>query len=133
MSASVQEIYNAALAIMDEDDCEAYRSRTPAIVNTLIGRCWMASEEHQFGGHSMWYPVSSLTDTVENIDNTLALSAMPYGLAAMLYLDEDPVRARSWWDVFQETVETCARNRPAEAEPIQDVYGWGDFNEFGRW
>lgn len=133
MSATVQEIYNAALNIMNESGSESYRSRTPAIVNTLIGRCWMASEEHQRGGHSMWTPVNAMSDVVDNIDDTLARSAMPYGLAAMLYLDEDPLRSRSWWDVFQETVELCRRNRPADPEPIDNVYGGFGYDGFGRW
>lgn len=133
MGVSVQEIYQAALAIMDEKDSAGYRARVPGLVNTLMGRCWMVSEEHEFGGHSMWTPVEKMEDEVAGIDRSLALSAMPYGLAAQLYLQEDPKSAGSWWDIFQENLETFRRNRPAAPETIRDVYGGIEYGSFGRW
>lgn len=133
MDVTVRDIYYSALAIMHEADTEDYANRTPAIVNTLIGQCWNASEEHQFGPHSFWTPVMSMTDIVEGVDISLSLSAMPYGLAAMLFLDEDPVRSNSWWDVWQEGLAMFRRMRPAEIEPIKDVYGGYGAEDYGRW
>lgn len=133
MGVSVQEIYKTALAIMDESDSADYRARVPGLVNTLLGRCWMVSEEHEFGGHSMWTPVEAMEDEVAGIDRSLALSAMPYGLAAQLYLQEDPKSAESWWDIFQENLATFRRNRPADLEKIKDVYGGIEYSGFGRW
>lgn len=133
MSVSVQEIYEAALSIMDENDCEDYRKRTPALVSALMGRCWVQSEKHPGGGHSAWLPVTSMEDTVEGIDNSIALSAMPYGLAAQLYMQEDPVSAQSWWNIFQENLELFRMSRPAQVEDITDVYGGIEHGRFGRW
>lgn len=133
MSVNVQEIYEAALAIMDERDSEEYRRRTPALVSALMGRCWVLSEEHPGGGHSAWLPVTSMEDTVEGIDNSIALSAMPYGLAAQLYLQEDPVSARSWWDIFQENLELFRRAGAATVEDIVDVYGGIEHGRGARW
>lgn len=133
MNVTVRDIYNSALAIMHEKDVEDYASRVPPIVNTLLGMCWNASEEHQFGSHSMWTPVTDMTSTVEGVDISIALSAMPYGLAAQLFVDEDPVRAGSWWDIWQESLALFRRNRPAEIEPIYDMYGGFGGEEHGRW
>lgn len=133
MSVNVQEIYEAALAIMDESDSEGYRKRTPALISALMGRCWALSEEHTGTGHSRWLPVTSMEDTVEGIDNSIALSAMPYGLAAQLYLQEDPVSARSWWDIFQENLEQFRISRPAAVEDIVDVYGGIEYGRFTAW
>ena len=133
MDVTVRDVYNSALAIMHERDTEDYSSRVPSIVNTLIGQCWYASEEHQFGPHSHWSPVREMTDILEGVDMSLALSAMPYGLAAMLFLDEDPQRSDSWWQVWQEGLAVFRRNRPAEFEPIGDVYGGYGADDFGRW
>lgn len=132
-TVTVRDIYNAALAIMDESDEADYESRTPGIVNTLLGRCWMASEDHEYGGHSMWTPVAFLDDEVKGIDQSIALSAMPYGLAAQLYLGEDHIRAGAWWDIFQEQLELFRRARPAGPRPIRDEYGGIGVNDFGRW
>lgn len=133
MSTTVRDIYNAALAIMNESDPDGgYAGRTAAIVNTLIGDCWRVSEQHRFGPHSTWKPVSSLDDTVSGIDVTLCLAAMPYGLAAMLYLDEDPVRSRSWWSVYQEQYEKCRRS-PGSFESVEDLYGGVEMGRYGQW
>lgn len=133
MSVSVQEIYEAALSVMDESDSEDYRKRTPALVSALMGRCWVQSEEHQGVGHSLWLPVTTMEDTVEGIDNSIALSAMPYGLAAQLYMQEDPVSAQSWWDIFQENLELFRTSRPAQVEDIVDVYGGIEHGRFAVW
>ena len=114
MNICVNDIYSAALAIMGEETSAEYEARTPGIVNALIGRCFQASERYETGPHSMWTPVGALTDAVCDLDRTLALSAMPYGLAALLYLDEDPARSSSWWSIFLEQVELCRRARDDE-------------------
>lgn len=133
MEVTVRDIYNSALAIMHESDTEDYAARVPAIVNTLIGQCWSASEQHQFGPHSHWTPVTGMDSAIEGVDISLSLSAMPYGLAAMLFLDEDPQRSDSWWQVWQEALAMFRRNRPAEIEPIRDVYGGFGGEDYGRW
>ena len=129
MSVTARDIYNSALAIMHENPAEDYEARAVAIINTLIGQSWAFSEDHDRGPHSLWTPVKSMDDDVEGIDTSIALSAMPYGLAAMLFLDEDPVRSNSWWSVWQQGLDTFRRCRPADFEGIEDIYGgiggWG--------
>lgn len=130
--ATVRQIYDIALSLIDEEGSTDFERRTPGIVNTLIGRCYNASEEYETGPHSMWTPVSSMDDEVEGIDQTLALSAMPNGLASYLVLDYDPVKARSLWSVFLEQVELC-RKSPGRFEAIDDVYGGIEYGDFARW
>ena len=130
--ATVQQIYDIAVALIDEPDNDDFVSRTPAIINNLIGRCFNISEEYETGPHSMWHPVSKMSDEVEGIDKTIALSAMPNGLASYLVLDYDPVKARSLWSVFLEQLELCKRS-PQSFEPIEDVYGGLEYGQFSRW
>lgn len=132
MSATVEQVYRAALALIDEEPDESLASRTPGIINTLIGRCFDASEEYETGAHSLWTPVAEMSDELEGIDRTIALSAMPYGLAAMLVLGYDPVKSRALWSVFIEQVE-LARKTPESFVPIENVYGAGEHGGFGRW
>lgn len=133
MSVNVQEIYDAALAIMDEKDNAEYRRRTPALVSALMGRCFVCSQEYSADRHGLWLPVTAMEDTVQGIDSGIALSAMPYGLAAQLYLQEDPVSARSWWDIFQENLQQLRTSRPAVVQDIADVYGGIEYGRFGGW
>ena len=133
MNVTVLDIYNTALALMDETGTADYERRTPPIVNSMMGAVWMASEQHQFGPHSMWTPVTSMGDALDGVDQSLALSAMPYGLAAQLYLGEDAVRAESWWRIFEERVAMFKRARPAEIDCTENLYGGCEFSEFGRW
>lgn len=128
MEVTARDIYNSALAIMHENPAEDYESRVLPIINTLVGQCWQFSEAHDFGAHNFWVPLEEMDDAVGGVDISLSLSAMPYGLAAMLFMDEDPVRSNSWWEIWQESVATFKRNRPAEIERIEDVYGG-----IGRW
>ena len=44
--ATVQQVYNAALAIMHEADDVSYEQRVVPLVNTLIGQCWQMSAEY---------------------------------------------------------------------------------------
>lgn len=131
--AKVITVYKSALAIMNEGDEDSYRNRVVPIVNTLIGQCWQMSEDYDTGKRSMWLPVETIEDEIIGIDQNIALAVMPYGLAAMLYLDEDSVRANSWWQVYQENL-VDARRSPAEFERIQDEYGclWSDPRN-GEW
>ena len=133
MDIRVRDIYNAALAIMHENATEDYDNRVCPIVNTLVGGSWLFSERHDGGPHDQWEPVKSLDDIVRGLDTSILLSAMPYGLAAMLYLDEDPQRSNSWWGVWQENLALFRRSRPAEFEPIEDIYGGIGNAEYGRW
>lgn len=130
--ATVQEVYDAALAIMHEPDDTNYYSRVEPLVNTLIGQCWQMSAEYDTGRRDMWTPVTAKTDEIIGIDQNIALSVMPYGLAALLYLDEDAARANSWWQIYQETLADSRRN-PAAFEPIVDVYSCYDVCNDGRW
>lgn len=122
---TVEQVYKAALAIMDEDEAENYESyenRLIPLVNSLIGQCYQMSEDYDTGSRSMWTPVERASDEIIGIDQTIALSVMPFGLAALLYLNEDPMRANSWWQVFQDGL-VDARKNPAEFEAIEDCYG----------
>lgn len=130
--ATVQQVYDAALAIMHEAADESYAQRTVPLINTLIGQCWQMSAEYDTGRRDMWRPVEALTDEIIGIDNHIALSVMPFGLAALLYIDEDDARSDSWWAIYQETL-VDARRSPAAFGEIEDVYGCYDLTDGGRW
>ena len=132
MSATVRDIYDIALTLIDESGSDELERRAPGIVTALSGRCYDASEEYETGPHSLFSPVSGMDDEVCGIDNTLALSVMPFGLAAIYALDYDPAKSRSLWGIFLEQTEN-ARKTPEKIKGVADVYGGIEFADFGRW
>ena len=126
------DILSASLAIMDEAASDDYSARAVPILNTLIGRCYAISAETETPVPNNWKSIVSLSDEVTSIDKTLCISGIPYGLAALLYLEEDPVRSRSWWSIFLEQMELSKRT-PRHFEPIKNVYGGVEHSGYGRW
>ena len=130
---TANDIYLAALAIMDEQDMDNnYKDRSVAIINALMSRCWQYTEGYKGGSRSGFTAISSLDDELEGFDDTLVLGVMPYGLAAALYIGEDPLRANSWQQQFEENLFE-ARRIPSSIEPIEDVYGCVNPSSFARW
>lgn len=130
---TANDIYLAALAIMDEQDMDNnYKDRSVAIINALMSRCWQYTENYAGGSRSAFTAISSLDDELVGFDDTLVFGVMPYGLAAALYIGEDPLRANSWQQQFEENLFE-ARRIPQNIEPIEDVYGFVNPSSFARW
>lgn len=128
-----KEVYESALAIMGETDSDnSYKDRTPALINTLLPKCWQYTEQYAGGSRNGWVAISDIEDELIGFDDTMVLGVMPHGLAAALYVGEDPVLANSWQQIYEEALLEARRN-PKQFEPITDVYGCVDFSSYGRW
>lgn len=137
MAVEAVTVFNQAMGIMDElsktgaaqtNDTQEYEYRTTAILNMLIAELKMLT-----GDTDNWLPVESLDDYINGVDNTYALGAMGYGLAANLLVDENPTAASFYEQRYEELRNQYISRRPAEAEQITDVYGGFPHNEFSRW
>lgn len=118
---------------MNETDAdESYSGRSVPIINALLSQCYQYTEAYDGGYRSGWQPIDDLDDVITGFDLTLLLGVMPYGLAAALYIDEDPARANSWQQQYEEGLLN-ARRVPHDLEPITDVYGCADPTSFARW
>lgn len=127
------EVYLAALSIMDEQDADNnYKDRSVAIINALLSRCWQYTEGYNGGSRSGFTAIGSLDDELVGFDDTMVYGVIPYGLAAALYIGEDPIRANSWQQQFEENLYE-ARRVPQSIEPIEDVYGVINPQSFARW
>jgi hypothetical protein len=71
-----------------------------------------------------------LTDTI-GLDDYLAQTVLPYGLAATLLLDENP-NVASFFQQRYEELKTASKI-PNEFAPIENVYGGQCYNEYSRW
>lgn len=135
--AYVSDVFNAAMGIMDElsvngsaqtSDTKEYEYRTPAIINMLIGELNML-----LGKREDWLPVTSLEDMVPTADINYALSALPYGLAANLLIDENPTAASFYQQRYEELRAYYLSRQEADVGDITNLYGGIEYGEFARW
>lgn len=135
--AYVQDVFDAAMGIMDElgqtgqaqtSDTQEYEYRTPAIINMLVGELHML-----LGNRDNWLPVTSLDDMVPTADTNYALSALPYGLAANLLIDENPTAASFYQQRYEELRAYYLARQQADVGDITDLYGGIPYGEFSRW
>lgn len=135
--AYVSDVFDAAMGIMDElgqtgqaqtSDTQEYEYRTPAIINMLVGELHML-----LGNRDNWLPVTSLDDMVPTADTNYALSALPYGLAANLLIDENPTAASFYQQRYEELRAFFLARQEADVGDITDLYGGIPYGEFSRW
>lgn len=135
--AYVSDVFDAAMGIMDElgqtgeartSDTQEYEYRTPAIINMLVGELHML-----MGNHDNWLPVTSLDDMIPTADTNYALSALPYGLAANLLIDENPTAASFYQQRYEELRAFFLARQQADVGDITDLYGGIPYGEFSRW
>lgn len=144
--ATVQEVFDATMALMDElddtgnatsTDTTEYLNRTLPIVNLMIGECYPYSDLHDSDSLlSSWKAVEDMEDNLlkrSKIDNTIALSIMPYGLAANLLVDENPSAAAFYQQRYEELLRLKAGKMQASVGDITDLYGVLGYNDGAIW
>ena len=141
--AEVSDVFDAAMSIMDElsdsgkpqtTDTDEYKYRTVSIINTMIAELYPFSETKKAGKTaSGWRPVEEFDDTISEIDNTLALGAMPYGLASALLTDENPEASDRFKRRYNEIVAMHKATAQCSMGTVEDVYGGIEYGEFGSW
>lgn len=134
--AYLDEIFNAAMALMDEldakgqaqtADTQEYANRAPSVVNQMTAEYKLLT-----GDGEAWAACEDLEDYVP-VDATYALGVMIYGLAANLLTDENPTAASFYQQRYEEMRNLYINKRRADTGEIENVYGGFEHNEFGRW
>lgn len=144
--ATVQDVFDATMALMDElndngeavsSDTTEYLNRTLPIMNLMIGECYPYSDLRDSGSVlSTWKVVEEMDDELKShkIDNTLALTIMPYGLAANLLVDENPSAASFYQARYEELLRQKSLKMQADVGIIEDLYGvYGGYNNGAIW
>ena len=135
--AYVEDVFNAAMGIMDElgvdgeartSDTEEYALRTPSIVNMLVSELKILT-----GERGDWLPVESLEDVVPVGDPSYSLGALPYGLAANLLVDENPSAASFYQQRYEEMRAYYLARMQAVTGDVVNVYGGIEYGEFAHW
>ena len=138
MSTTAQNIFDMTMGLIDEisdtgatvhTDTQEYRQRTLFILNVLRGECWAYSATRRSDN----CPAIQTMDEEIGLDDKLAQTVLPYGLAAQLLLDENPTAASFYQQRYEELLLRIGRQLSAASEDITDVYGGLAHCEYGRW
>ena len=135
--AYVEDVFNAAMGIMDElgvdgeartSDTEEYALRTPSIVNMLVSELKILT-----GESGDWLPIESLEDVVPVGNTSYSLGALSYGLAANLLVDENPSAASFYQQRYEEMRAYYLARMQAVTGDVVNVYGGIEYGEFAHW
>ena len=133
---TVESEFAAAMGLMDEldpqggaqsADTKDYERRAPAILNALCAELRTLT-----GEGSDWLPASGTEDLLP-VEENYGLSALPYGLAANLLVDENPAAASFYQQRYEELRAVYLARRRADLEDIELLYGGVEQGNFARW
>lgn len=137
------DVFKSAIALMgelsstgeaDTTDNAEYKQRTLPIINVLAGELFPLSDTYAIvtsGVRPVFTPVTDFTTAIA-IDDVICRSIIPYGVAAMLLLDENPGMANFFQQKYEELKSRLA-NPAREFEAIEDAYGGIEYGEYSRW
>ena len=140
---NAETVFTLAVALMDElsrtgladtADTRPYRLRTLPILNVLRAECARASANWQGedGARPMPPPVEDFSADL-GLDDGVAQTVLPYGLAAHLLLDENPAVAAYFAARYEELLASFARALPRRFEDIERLYGGTELSGFSVW
>ena len=120
-----KQALDAALAIMDELGTNEYNARAVFFINMLCDQLYPYSDNYTVATEErpICKRITTLSDTL-GVDDVLAQSVLPYGLASQLMLSDDPSQAINFEAIYQERLTEAQRRLPAVITEIEDVYGF---------
>lgn len=141
MSANAQDIFGAAMGLIDSVEASsgetdtaanaAYKSRALFIINVLLGEVYPYSDAYAAAGDGTRPSCAAVMDFYTNIglDDTITRAVLPYGLAAQLLLEENPSAASFFQQRYEELLARLGSGVPQNFEPIENVYGGIEYEE----
>ena len=145
MSTTAQDIFNAAMALIDEVDKSSgstdtaanreYKNKTLLILNVLRGEAYPFSDTYNAAGDGSRPVCAAIMDFYSDVglDDIIAQSVLPYGPAAQLMLEENPNAASFLQQRYEELLARHGSGVPQGFAPIEDVYGGIEYSDFGRY
>jgi len=156
-----RDVFDLAIALMDEVDLDTvatrteytkeYRARTPFIIETLLRELYFASDTfnnpRQPAGHRPIPPyiipsgvtldqnnLESYMNKVIELDDFVARTILPYGLAAHLLIQEDVQTASFFQQRYEELLRWYRNSIPQDWESVWSVYGMmNEHGQYSRW
>lgn len=146
-STTAQWIFEAAMTLVDElndqgqadhNDTQEYKNKTLTILSILQNELYPYSDTYRKTNEDkrpVLFIVESFDDVL-NLDDYIAQTVMPYGLAAHLMVDENPTVAAFFQQRYEELKAGLMKGLPQMSQDIVDVYGpdgGGYYDADGNW
>lgn len=131
---NTQWVFDKAIHLMDEqdersgetltEDTQEYKNRTLSIVNVLRNDLYPMSDNYTLSENGRRPVLPMLVDFEQEIglDDVIAQSILPYGLAAHLLLGEDNSKAGFFNQKYEELKMSLGSKRAAVWEDIPDSF-----------
>ena len=145
MNYTVQDIFDSAIRLIDEQnestgstetaDTKPYRVKAVSLVRNLIPRVYPVSDTYAAstdGKRPVCRMPEALTDELD-LDQYICESVLPWGLAALLIIDDDRDKYNAYWDEFEKGIALARNSLPSEIGEVEDVYGGIEHGEYGAW
>lgn len=145
MSRSVKEIFDIAVRLIDAQnestgatetaDTKEYLLRTPSLLNSILNRAYPYSDTYKpVAEKRPVHPIVSAPEDMVEMDDTVCLTVLPYGLAALLVNPEgESALAQFFWQMFEEGLVAARNSLPAAIGSVEDVYGGMEYGWFSEW
>ena len=145
MSRTVKEIFDIAVNLLDAQnestgatettDTKEYLLRTPNRLNSILNRAYPYSDEYTpVAEKRPVHPKVSTPEDLVYMDDTICLSVLPYGLAALLVHPEgETSQAQFLWQMFEEGLVAARNSLPVEIGGVESVYGGLEYGWFAEW
>lgn len=118
-----QQLYQHTLALMFEEDCEAYAAELVALINILLAEVSPTNNSiRKAKGKQPLSPPPRIASLEEDLplEEELLLAALPYGLAAkLIYDDNDMNKVGYYQGLYVSAIKEAARLIPSS---VKDVY-----------
>ena len=135
-TTTAQRALDLALGLMDETGSSEYNANALLCINRLCGEIYPYSDTYTVataGTRPVATIIISLADVLTDIDDVLANTVLPYGLASeLLLIDGENDKANYCLQRYQELLRQI-KTPAAEFTAIEDVYGGIEYGEFSAW
>ena len=140
---TAQKIFELTIAVIasldsngkaDGSDNKEYKNRAMPLINILAQELYPYSDTFEMEDEGRPTP-QTITEWNRpiDLDDKICVGVMPYGLAALLLLAEDPATASFCQQRYEELRDKLQVGMPASSTDVEDVYGGFPYNDFGRW
>lgn len=123
------EIYDMAANLLacknndgsDNPDCEDYIARAPSLINILLAENIKLERLLSGDKKARPTPIAFMEDEVK-CHELLAYDVLPYGLASLLVIDEDPELSNVLYERYLMNIKTLKETPSAVLHGIEDRY-----------
>lgn len=124
-----EKLFEIALDLLDlrktngelPDNCMDMRTKALNIINICLAECAPLNNLLQNRTDNEFLDITGLNENVP-CDERLAVSVLPFGVAAYLCCDEDPVLSQLMESRYRTAYRNMQRASKAKIHPVTEVY-----------